>query len=51
MTESIATSTVSEHDARIAQMDFDFGIQIHDCSDKKENGPLFYQILSYKHIN
>ena len=27
---------MSEHDARIAQTDYDFGIQIHDCSDKKD---------------
>lgn len=33
---SVATSTVSDHDARIAQMDFDFGIQIQDGSDKKD---------------
>lgn len=38
---SVATSTVSEHDARIAQTDFDFGIQIHDCSDKKDR--MFYE--------
>jgi len=38
---SVATSTVSEHDARIAQMDFDFGIQIQDCSDKKDR--MFYE--------
>jgi len=38
---SVATSTVSEHEARIAQTDFAFGIQIHDCSDKKDR--MFYE--------
>jgi hypothetical protein len=31
----------SEHEARIAQTDFAFGIQIHDCSDKKDR--MFYE--------
>ena len=29
-------STVSEHEARILQTDSEFGIQIYDCSDKKD---------------